>query len=161
MSGFDSNNFTLQSAPSLRGVAGSIGFKDLLHNLWIWVATPGSLGCFFGIGGVATPQSVLHIGGALQEPFVTKTAAYTLTAFDSTVAADTTSGAYNVTLPDATACPGRAYTIKRITATANTPTVACTGGQTIDGAATYALSAQWKFVSVVSNGANWLICGNN
>lgn len=143
MAGFDSNNFSLQSTPSVGGVAGSIGIKDLLHNLWIWYAKTGSVGCFFGIGGVANPQSVLHIGGALQEPFVTKTTAYAITAFDSTIAADTTGGAYNVTLPDATACPGRAYTIKRITATANTPTVNCTGGQTIDGSATYALSAQW------------------
>ena len=43
----------------------------------------------------------------------------------------------------------------------NLLTVATTSSQTIDGAITYELSAQYKYVKVVSDGANWLIIGNN
>ena len=44
---------------------------------------------------------------------------------------------------------------------ANAVTVGTTSSQTIDGAATYALSAQYKYVKVVSDGSHWIIVGNN
>ena len=53
------------------------------------------------------------------------------------MAADATSGALNtMTLPTAAGITGQTYTIKKIDSTANTVTIACTGGQTIDGATT-------------------------
>jgi hypothetical protein len=69
------------------------------------------------------------------------------------------SGAITVTLPTAAGITGQEFTIKNLTA--NAVTVATTSSQTIDGATTYALAAQWKYVRVVSNGSNWLVVASN
>lgn len=114
-----------------------------------------------GVGAGVTPNSALQTGGAIATPLGAKTGAYTLTATDAIITADATGGAFNVTLPTAASITGRQYTIKRINTGANAVTVNTTSSQTIDGATTYSLSAQYKYVSVVSDGANWLIVANN
>lgn len=88
----------------------------------------------------------------------TSTSAATLTATSvGTIRlADATSAAFTVTLPTAASTRGRRYTIKKIDASANAVTVGTAGGN-IDGATTYALSAQWAFVEVYSDGAKWNI----
>lgn len=93
--------------------------------------------------------------------YVSKTGAYTATTTDEVISADATSAAFQITLPTAVSKAGQTYTIKRANAGANAVTVGTTSSQTIDGATTYSLSAQYKFVTVVSNGANWLIISNN
>lgn len=75
--------------------------------------------------------------------------------------ADATSANYNVILPDATVYSGFEFTFKRIDASGNTCTVSTTSSQTIDGSTTYSLTAQYKYVTVVSVGGNWLIKANN
>jgi hypothetical protein len=60
-----------------------------------------------------------------------------------------------VTLPTAVGNDGKRFTIKLTVA--GTGTVAADGIETIDGAATYPLAAQWNAVTVVSDGAQWLI----
>jgi hypothetical protein len=99
--------------------------------------------------------------GSISVGFVAKTTAYTLTTSDHTATGDATSAAFSLTLPTAVNCAGREYIIKKIDASANAVTVATTSSQTIDGSTTYALSTQWKYVSVQSNGSNWIIVGNN
>lgn len=113
--------------------------------------------------GVQTeaPGSTLHVNGSFAVAYVAKTSAYTLTGSDSVVSGDTTGGAFSLTLPSSAGIAGRMYTIKRVNAGANNLTVATTSSQTIDGAATYVLSAQWKYVKVISDSANWLIVANN
>ncbi len=63
------------------------------------------------------------------------------------------------TLPDAAdAKPGLPYWIIRKDAVlANTVTLAPTGGQTINGAASAAISAQYGALQVVSTGTEWLL----
>jgi hypothetical protein len=39
--------------------------------------------------------------------------------------------------------------------------VGTTSSQTIDGAASVSLTAQYQYVTVVSDGSNWLIIANN
>lgn len=90
-----------------------------------------------------------------------KSAAYTALVSDEIITGDATSAAFTITLPTAVGKAGQTYTIKRINSGANAVTVGTTSSQTIDGAATYALSAQYKYVKVVSDGANWIIVGNN
>ncbi|MGL4465389.1 MAG: hypothetical protein ACRC1K_24835 [Planctomycetia bacterium] len=107
--------------------------------------------------GVAAPHTLLQIAGPVATPISTKTSSYSITDSDSVVLADATAAAFNVTLPTAAGISGRQYTIKRINGGANTVTVATTSSQTIDGAATKGLSAQYASVTVVSDGANWLI----
>jgi hypothetical protein len=119
----------------------------------ITITTPGG-----NVGiGTKTPSSLLHILGAIATAVANKTAAYTVTATDSVVTGDATSAAFTVTLPTAVGITGRHYTIKKIDSSANAVTVGTTSSQTIDGAATYALSTRWQFVTVVSDGANWII----
>jgi hypothetical protein len=65
------------------------------------------------------------------------------------------SSAVTITLPDATACGGMRYDIKRL-GTATT-TVACNGSQTIDTLSTIQLLAQYASVTVISTGTNWII----
>jgi hypothetical protein len=77
------------------------------------------------------------------------------------ITADGAGGAFTVTLPTAASITGRMYTIKRTNSGANAVTVGTTSSQTIDGSTTYSLSAQYKYVTVISDGSNWLIIANN
>lgn len=108
-----------------------------------------------GIG--TTAHTRLHVAGPIATALATKTAAYTITATDSTILADATGGAFTVTLPTAVGITGRLYTVKKIDSSGNVVTVGTTSSQTIDPATTYALSTQWAAVRVVSNGANWFV----
>jgi hypothetical protein len=51
-------------------------------------------------------------------------------------------------------------TIKK-TFAGSTVIINAAAGQTIDGNASYTLTAQQQYVTLVSNGANWLVLGNN
>jgi len=105
----------------------------------------------------STPNSPLHVNGSIATAFATKTSDYTLTETDSIIAADASGGAFTITLPTASGIAGRQYTIKKVDPTGNAVTVAATGTETIDGASTYSLSAQYDAVTIVSDGTNWLI----
>jgi hypothetical protein len=113
-----------------------------------------------GIGTTA-PNSKLHVAGSISVAITRKTANYTLTDGDRIVACDASAGAFTVSLPSAVGIAGRMYTIKKVDSSPNPVTVAPQPGQTIDGAASYVLSAQWKYVTVVSDGSNWLVIANN
>jgi lysophospholipase L1-like esterase len=92
-----------------------------------------------------------------------------LTLYNSTATSITLTDAYNVvevtatgqtiTLPTAVGISGKTFTIK-LTASGSA-TVATTSSQTIDGSTTYSLASQYKYVTVQSNGANWIIIANN
>ncbi len=89
--------------------------------------------------------------------YVAKTGNYTLTISDNVV--DFTSGTSTATLPTAASITGTQYTIKN-TGTGVT-TVATTSSQTIDGSTVYTLPFQYAFVTLQSNGSNWLIVNTN
>jgi hypothetical protein len=65
---------------------------------------------------------------------------------------------HNVTLPDATTVPGQIFTVKMRASGACT--VGTFGGN-IDGSATYSLSAQYKYVTVQSDGTDYNVIANN
>lgn len=94
-------------------------------------------------------------------PLVSKTSAYTVTLANHAIKCDATSGAFNITLLTAVGNQDVEFTIKKVDASGNAVTIVTTSGQTIDGASTYSLSAQWKWVTVKSDGTQWLIFGNN
>ena len=73
--------------------------------------------------------------------------------------ADATTGNITVTLPAANLTKGRQFLVKKVDASANTVTVSRAGADTIDGATTVVLSAQWQKVSVMSNGTSWDVVG--
>lgn len=109
----------------------------------------------------AVVTGTLTVNGSIATALVNKTSGYVLTATDSVVTADATSGVFNLTLPTAVGIKGRQYTLKKIDASANAVTVNTTSSQTIDGVTTYSLPVRWKFVIVVSDGTNWVIVGQN
>ncbi len=69
---------------------------------------------------------------------------------------DTTAGGFTITLPSAEAYAGRVITIKKMVA-ANTLTVAAGGGDTIDGSASLPFTTQYDYLTVQSDGLNWLV----
>ena len=111
--------------------------------------------------GGSDPVTPASIGAlAALGPIATKTASYTLTASDSVVVFNTTSGAMTATLPTAVGSAGRQFTIKKLGgSTANPLTIATTAGQTIDGAASEIISVAGGFRALISDGTNWHIIG--
>lgn len=109
-------------------------------------------------GALTAPNSTVHNNGNQSLKITAnKTTAYTV-ARETFIPCDAnTVGAFAVTLPTAVGIPGRIYVIKKVDASANAITVTSAGAETIDGAATVVLNAQWQVVRVVSDGANWLI----
>ncbi|MFP5519911.1 MAG: hypothetical protein ACLGGX_08405 [Bdellovibrionia bacterium] len=136
-----------------------IDFRPVLNGALSTVLRLRSTGVV-GIGTI-DPRSTLQVNGSFATVFSSKTAAYTLNIGDSVIATDASGAAFAVTLPTAVGITGREYTIKKIDNSANAVTVTPSGTETIDGAASYSLGAQWKYVKMISDGANWLVIGNN
>ena len=125
----------------------SISCDDVNHHLN--VLANGNVGI-----GTTTPSSTLDLHGSLELNIVNKTADYT--AASETII-NCTANTFTVTLPTAVGIDGRYYTIKN--SGTGVITVATTSSQTIDGAATKSLPTQYDKVTVVSDGANWIIIG--
>jgi hypothetical protein len=138
----------------------SAGFSATSSNQIVIGTTAVGLGSNTTIIGNSSTTSA-ELKGTLKSngqilALTTKSANYTLTASDEIITV--TAGA-TIMLPSAVGAIGRTYTIKRTGS--SDVIIDGDGSQTIDGAATYALSAQYKYVKVVSDGANWIIVGNN
>jgi len=88
---------------------------------------------------------------------ITTKSAHTCTQSDRYVLGDATKAAFKVTLPNAAACPGKVYTVKKIDSSAHAVTIVSTAGQTIDGATTYSLRSRYSAVDLVSSGSGWFI----
>lgn len=101
--------------------------------------------------------------GGFAEGYARKTADYTLTQYDGLVAGDATTAAFAVTLPSAAATlPGRIFRFKKVDSSINAITITRAGADTIDGATTYVLSAQWKYVALECDGVSaWFVVANN
>ena len=102
---------------------------------------------FAGVGRIAPRYST-----ETQNASATFTVSKTYTRCNSTA-----TGAMTANLPTAAGITGRVYTVKKIDASANAVTLDGNASETIDGAATYALTAQWDSVTIISDGSNWEI----
>jgi hypothetical protein len=113
--------------------------------------------------GLYVNAGISSFQGSTNQKYVAKTANYTADATDYTILVDATSGAVTITLPAAagTAVAGRIYIIKKTDVSGNAVTVDANGSETIDGATTYPLASQWKYVTIQSDGVNWFVIGNN
>ena len=100
-------------------------------------------------------KALYPTGGA---PF-TITAAHTVTATDELILADTSGGDITVTLPliSLQLVSGVfRVTVKKVSA-ANTLTVACTGSDTLDGAATLDITTNNAAATMYATDAGWKI----
>jgi hypothetical protein len=117
-----------------------------------------------GVGHVwVTPTFMLRTD-ALQLRYAGIVAAaspYAVLDTDVVIGCDATAGAITINLPTAVGVAGRLITVKKVDTSGNACTVSGTGGELIDGSGTYALSAGYKYVSVVSSDIRWLITANN
>jgi len=121
-------------------------------NNYPLIATGGNSGF-----GTTVPTSTLQTIGSISQSITTKTATYTA-ADDYTILCSTNT--FTINLPTAVGIDGRIYIIKNITS-GTTITIDGSGGETIDGGATYTLASQYKYVQIQSDGTNWNVTGNN
>jgi hypothetical protein len=119
--------------------------------------------CFFSVKaqigiGTTSPTSTLDIRGSLALNYRSFTSSTTAASTDNTLLFTGTSAA-TLTLPDATGCAGRVYSIKNASSTSPLPvlTIATTSSQTIDGASSWLLNDSKEILTVISDGANWNI----
>lgn len=99
----------------------------------------------------------LQGGGATRGAYRSVTATGNVVSGDYLIIADATGGAITMALPPAALVPGRIYAFKRVNSGANAVVIDPNAAETIDGAATYTLSAQWNSVTIMSNGTAWFI----
>ena len=107
-----------------------------------------------------TPDSVNQRFHRLYESFnywdvVSVTAAYTAKVSDDVILGDASGGNFSITLPPAANIRGRRYWIKSVST--GTVTIDGNASETIDGATTVALSTQYHFRGIISNGTNWSV----
>lgn len=136
------------------GVAGSVDVYAIAWHSIVRVLPPGVVNL--------TPQPFISGGsgagapGPLQQNVTSiKVGAYPA-VIDDFVRVNPTGGAFIVTLPTAIGVSGRQISVKNVSASANTVTVATSLGQTIDGAATFPITSAFAEVNLMSDGANWM-----
>ncbi len=83
---------------------------------------------------------------------------YTMNLNDSIILVDATAGNVTITLQAALQWEQKKLTVKKIDTSGNTVTIDGNGAETIDGAATKVISAQYVTVNLTSQGgAIWII----
>lgn len=70
---------------------------------------------------------------------------------------DASGGARTMTLPTAVGITGEELSVRKSDSSSNAVTVDPNGAETINGVSTFALAAQYELVTLMSNGANWVI----
>jgi hypothetical protein len=85
----------------------------------------------------------------------------TLDETHRTVLVNATVVARVVNLPTAASARYRVYTIKKVDASVNTVTVDGSGAETIDGALTKVLTAQYDSIAIQSNGTSWAVIASD
>jgi hypothetical protein len=76
---------------------------------------------------------------------------------DNVILADATSNNITITLPPVAEAEGMLLRVKKIDSSVNTVTVDGDGTETIDGATTNVLSAQYDQVTIYCDGVEWWI----
>lgn len=100
------------------------------------------------------------IAGSVQRKSISsiQNATYAVLMTDETVRVSGSGGAFTATLPTAVGCAGKVFKFIRTDSTfANAVTLATTSSQTINAKTTFKLMTLGEMVSVMSDGANWLI----
>lgn len=149
-----------ESAIGLAATTGGSGWPARPDTAWV----RGAAGLFVATNRTASASIANISAGWIRATnghymqVVTDTVDRSVAASDEVVLIN--GATKTATLPTAVGIGGKTYTIKLI-ASATTATVATTSSQTIDGSTTYSLSAQYKYVRVVSDNANWHIIANN
>lgn len=100
------------------------------------------------VAGIAAPPAVVTVSSS-----GTVSSAWP----DITEKVNAAGGAITRTLYDATLGAGRRVNIKKFDSSGNQVTIATTGGQTIDGQASFGIVQQYISLEFESDGANWIV----
>jgi predicted GH43/DUF377 family glycosyl hydrolase/lysophospholipase L1-like esterase len=106
---------------------------------------------------MVTPNKKYVDSSITYQPYVNTSVSISASLTNKSI--EVTATGQTITLPTAVGITGKEYRIKLTSS--GSCTIATTGSQTIDASTTYSLSAQYKYVTVQSNGSNWVIIGNN
>jgi hypothetical protein len=142
VAGIEGDPIAFAGAP----VAGDLLVFDGANWVLEATITPGEHGIQAGGGLAAHPFTVTSV----------KVGAYNPAAIEELVRCNVSGGGFTVTLPSAVGLTGRGIAVKKTTSSGNTLTIACSGGQTIDGSATYTITSNLGGATFVSDGANWM-----
>lgn len=106
-----------------------------------------------------TSRLLIGAVNALQSPLSARTLTATGPAVmgDYLILADATAGAMTVDLPPVATSIGALIVVKKTDASANAVTLDADGAETIDGAATQDLAAQYDALTVTCDGVQWWI----
>jgi hypothetical protein len=102
-----------------------------------------------------TPKSSFEVNGSIGQAVTTVTGNTTLNATHNIVICNNEMTSIIMTLPDASTCLGRVYTIKRESTSMADVTIVTTASQKIDGEMDFMLTNAKEAVTLVSNGPNW------
>jgi len=131
--------------------------EELLAGDTNWaVYTEGTTQSYFGgnVGfGDTAPHSKVEVAGSFATKLTEATGTTTLDETHQTL--NCTANTFTVNLPTAVGISGRIYNIKN--SGTGTITVDGDGTETIDGAATQTMATQYDFLTVQSDGSNWII----
>jgi hypothetical protein len=115
----------------------------------------GATGPAGGAGTNGATGATGSAGGSIY-PIVSKTTTYTATTADVVILC-ATSSAWTLALYTAVGNDGRVLIIKKTSSDANALTIDPNGSQTIDGATTILIRTQNESVTLVYDGANWVV----
>ena len=97
-------------------------------------------------------------GISTQLGFNTLTRLTTYTALpQDAILADTSAGAFTVTLPTAVGNLNKQIVLKKVSSDGNSVTASAGGTETIDGQSTKIINGQWDAMKIISDGSNWYI----
>lgn len=109
-----------------------------------------------GIGS-GTPLSTLDVQGSFGHEVTAISASTTADATATVWLVDASGGAVTLTLPTAASADRRVYHVKKTDSSLNAVTIDGSGAETIDGAATQTLIAQYESIQIVSDGTSWYV----
>ena len=103
-------------------------------------------------------KAALQLEGRM---YVSSSSSVTAAWIWETIDMDATAAGRTLTLPSAVGVVTFRFTVRKLDSSGNAVTVATTSSQTINGSTTYSLATQYKYVTVESDGANWIVVANN
>ncbi len=136
-----------ENNPNFRYLSAS----NTLFSNGVFIMQTASYIIFFAPNGVVFRQAQIH---NVTSSGITP---HNVTLVDDILLITTGAGAFICNLPSAVGLIGLKHTIKKVDAGIGAVTITPAGAETIQGAPNYVLPAQWNSVTLVSDGANWII----
>lgn len=137
----------------LSGTQVAVAVWDGTNSIWLVTSTAG----LAPLGAANTWSAEQSFNAAVRFKYLAVTDNTALSAAHYVVNASASGGAITITLPAASGCAGRVYVIRKSDSSSNAVTVDGNAAETINGAATYALTAQYQVVSIMSDGTGWIV----